>query len=144
MINVKFPETNFVGCRFPQVTGRNGELVVDGRSKEYIYRLLPGTTRPNIGDMCVVSCSKGFQVAIVTSLDKSIPSDWDVNDMSNIVGFVDYQFYAHTLENKKKREALRQELMRKKKEMDEQFALELYAEKSPEFKELLDQYNSLC
>ena len=144
MINVKFPETEFVGCRFPEVTGRNGEVNLNSRSKEYIYQILPGMEHLSVGTMVVVACSNGFQVAIVTSVDKSIPADWKKEDVAYVVGTVDYNAYTELLDKQKMKAELKRELMRKKKELDEQFALELYADKSPEFKELLDQYNSLC
>lgn len=143
MVNIKFPETDYIGCRFPCTTGRNGDLIVDNTTKEYIYRLLPGMTRPNIGTMCVVSCSTGFQVAVVTSVNQTIPSNWNEQSLANVVGFVDFEVYRIMMENKKKKEILKEQLLRKKKELDEQFALDLYAEKSPEFAELLKQYNSL-
>lgn len=142
-MNIKFPETDLIGCRFPEVTGRNGELVVDARSKKYIYRILPGMCRPNVGDMCVVSCITGFQVAVVVSLDETLPSTWNKGEVAQVVGFVDYQAYTQALETQRKKEALRDELMRMKKKLDDQFALELYAEKSPEFAALLEQYKSL-
>ena len=143
MINIKFPETDYIGCRFPDNTGRNGELVIDYKSKEYVYRLLPGMVRPHIGDMCVVSCTTGFQVAIVTSLDQTIPTNWNEKSMANVVGFVDFEAYCTMIDTLKKKEALKDQLLRKKKELDEQLAWDIYAEKSPEFAELLKQYNSL-
>lgn len=142
-MTIKFPETDLIACRFPEMTGRNGELAVNNKSKEYIYRLLPGMSRPKVGDMCVVSCSTGFQVAVVSSLDETVPSGFRAESMAYVVGFVDYHFYQECLEQKKKKGLIKEQLIKLKRELDDQFALEFYAEKSPEFKELLDQYNSL-
>lgn len=143
MLNIQFPQTEYIGCKFPEVTGRNGELVIEGRSKKYIYRLLPGMARPQVGDMCVVSCSNGFQVAVVVTLDEIIPADWKNGEVANVVGFVNWDAYQNALRAKKEKEALKKELMRMKKEMDEQFALDMYAERSPEFAALLERYKSL-
>ena len=143
MVTIKFPETDYIGCRFPQCTGRNGNLVVDNTSKEYIYKLLPGMYRPTVGNMCVVSCSNGYQVAVVTSINQCIPDGWKEQSMANVVGFVDFEAYRTMMENKKRKEALKEQLLRKKKELDERLAWDIYAEKSPEFAELLKQYNSL-
>ena len=139
MINIKFPETDVIGCRFPEITGRNGEVEVNPRSKEYYYRLLPGMNKPALGDFAVVSCQNGFQACIVTSLD-AIPS---VKDLSYVVGFVESQPYTATLLRQAEKERIYTELMRKKKELEETIALDVFAERCPEFKELLEAYKSL-
>lgn len=143
MINIQFPETKYIGCKSPQVSGRNGDFIINSSSKEYIFELLDGMEKPKIGDMCVVSCSNGFQVAMVTSINCFIPDSWDKGTVSHVVGFVDYETYKGLVERKKQKKALKDLLVKKKKEMDEQFAWDLYAEKSPEFAELLKKYNSL-
>lgn len=139
MINIQFPETNVIGCRFPECTGRNGEVEVNKRSKEYYYKLLPGMGKPNVGDFAVVSCQNGFQVCVVTSLDAIA----EFKDIAYVVGFVDVESYNKELERQKQKERLHAELMRKKKELENTIALEMYAERSPEFKALLEAYNSL-
>ena len=139
MINIKFPETDIIGCRFPEVTGRNGEIEVNMRSKEYYYKLLPGMVKPKLGDFAVVSCQNGFQVAVITSLDAVA----EFSDMAYVVGFVDVENYKATLERQEQKKRLHAELMRKKKELEDTIALELFAERSPEFKALLEAYNSL-
>lgn len=139
MFNIKLPETDVIGCRFPEVTGRNGEIEINNRSKEYFYRLLPGMPKPKIGDLVVTSCQNGFQVCAVTTLDALS----DFPDMAYVVGVVDSQPYVAELARQEQKKRLHTELMRKKKELESTIALELYAERSPEFKALLDAYNSL-
>lgn len=138
-MNIKFPETDIIGCRFPEVTGRNGEVEVNRRTKEYYYKLLPGMVKPRLGDFAVVSCQNGFQVCVVTSLDALA----EFEDMAYVVGFVDVNAYHETLARQEQKKQLHKELMRKKKELESTIALEMYAERSPEFKALLDAYNSL-
>ena len=139
MVNIKFPETDVIGCRFPEVTGRNGEVVVNHRTKEYYYKLLPGMPKPKLGDFVVTSCINGFQVCVVTSLD----SMYNQSDMAYVVGAVDVAAYRTALERAEQKKRLHEELMRKKKELESTIALEMYAERSPEFKALLEAYNSL-
>ena len=138
---IEFPKTDLIGCKYPENTGRNGELIVATGAKEYVYRVLPGMEEINIGDMVVVSSSSGFGVCIVTALDKTLPPS--IKEVAYVVGKVDFQKYQEILEAKKRKELLRTQLMKKKKELDEKFALDLYAEKDPEFKAMLEAYNSL-
>lgn len=139
MINIQLPETNIVGCRFPEYTGRNGEVEVNPRSKEYYYKLLPGMSKPKIGDFVVTSCTNGFQVCVITTLDALYERD----DMAYVVGVVDTAAYKAELERQAQKKRLHAELMRKKKELEETIALDLFAERSPEFKALLEAYNNL-
>jgi len=139
MVNIKFPETDVIGCRFPEVTGRNGEVEVNNRTKEYFYKLLPDMPKPKLGDFVVTSCINGFQVCVVTTLD----SLYEQSDMAYVVGTVDVEAYKAALARQEEKKRLHKELMRKKKELEDTIALELFAERSPEFKALLDAYNNL-
>lgn len=139
MINIKFPETDIVGCRFPECTGRNGEVEVNHRTKEYYYKLLPNMPKPALGDFVVVSCQNGFQVCVVTSLDNIT----EFKDLAYVVGKVDVAAYHAELHRQAEKKRIHAELMRKKKELEDSIALDLFAERSPEFKALLDAYNSL-
>lgn len=140
MVNIKFPETDVIGCRFPISSGkRNEEVRVDKTSKEYFYKLLPGQPKPSIGDMVVVACVHGFRACVVTTLDAMAHFE----DMAYVVGVVDISAYRDTLRRQELREHLYAQLMQKKKDLEELITLDLLAEKSPEFKELLDKYRSL-
>lgn len=139
MTNIKFPETDTIGCRFPECTGRNGDVEVNPRSKEYFYKLLPGMQKPTVGDFVVVSCQNGFQVCVVTTVNALT----DFEDFAYVVGFVDVHPYRAELERQEQKKRLHTELMKKKKELEGTIALEVFAERSPEFKALLDAYNSL-
>ena len=139
MINIKFPGTDVIGCRFPECTGRNGEVEVNNRTKEYYYKLLPGIGKPKLGDFVVVSCQNGFQVCVVTTLDAIA----EFPDIAYVVGTVDVEAYKNELRRQAEKKRLHAELMRKKKELEDSIALDLFAERSPEFKALLDAYNNL-
>ena len=139
MTNIKFPETDIIGCRFPVCTGRNGVIDVNMRSKEYFYKLLPGMNKPKHGDLVVTSCANGFQVCVVTTLDALT----DFPDMAYAVGVVDAHMYREELARQEQKKKLHGQLMQKKKELEAMVTLELLAERNPEFKKLLDAYNSL-
>jgi hypothetical protein len=139
MVNIKFPETDVIGCRFPECTGRNGEIEVNHRSKEYYYKLLPNMAKPKEGDFVVVSCQNGFQVCVVTTLNAIA----EFSDIAYGVGTADVENYKAALERQEQKKRLHTELMLKKKELEDTIALELFAERSPEFKALLEAYNSL-
>lgn len=139
MTNIKFPETDIIGCRFPECTGRNGDVEVNPRSKEYFYKLLPGMQKPTVGDFVVVSCQNGFQVCVVTTVNALT----NFEDFAYVVGFVDVHSYRAELARQEQKKRLHTELMKKKKELENTIALEVFAERSPEFKALLDAYNSL-
>ena len=139
MTTFEFPKTNKIGCRFPQVNGRNGALQVSNHTKEYFYELLPGMEMPRVGDLVVVSCVNGFQVAQVTTLNAL----YEGPDMALVVGVVDPSAYVQYLERKEKKAAVYAQMMAMKKQLEKEYALELFAEKSSEFKELLEMYKSL-
>lgn len=139
MINIKLPETEVIGCRFPECTGRNGEVEVNNRTKEYFYKLLPNMLKPKVGDFVVVSCANGFQVCVVTSVDALV----EFADLAYVVGTVDVEAYKAEIARQEQKKRLYAELLRKKKELENTIALDLFAERSPEFKALLDAYNNL-
>ena len=140
MDNIKFPETDIIGGRFPISAGkRNAEVRVDNKSKEYFFKLLPGQPKPNIGDMVVVACVKGFNVCVVTTLNATTFFE----NMAYVVGVVDISAYQDTLRRQELREHLYAQLVQKKKDLEELITMDLLAEKSPEFKELLEKYRSL-
>ena len=134
----KFPETDVVGCRFPVIGGRNSEVEVDPKSKEYFYKLLPGQPKPKLGDFVVTACVNGFQVCVVTTLNAMT----SFKDIAYVVGTVDGAAYREELHRQEMKKRLHAELMAKKKELEESVTLDLLAEKSPEFKAILDAYRS--
>ena len=139
MLNIQLPETDVIGCRFPECTGRNGEVEVNNRTKEYFYKLLPGMAKPKKGDFVVVSCTNGFQVCVVTTLDAMT----EFTDLAYVVGTVDVEAYQYELHRQAEKKRLHSELMRKKKELEDTIALDLFAERSPEFKALLEAYKNI-
>ena len=125
----KFPETDVVGCRFPVIGGRNSDVVIDPESKEYFYKLLPGQPKPKLGDFVVTAC---VTLNAMTSFQA----------IAYVVGTVDVAAYREELHRQEMKKRLHAQLMAKKKELEESVTLDLLAEKSPEFKAILDAYRS--
>lgn len=135
-----FPETDIIGCRFPVCSGvRNEGIEVDKRTKECFYKLLPNQPKPKIGDLVVVACVNGFQVCVVTTLNATT----SFKDLTYVVGVVNAKAYCEELRRQELKKQLYAQMMQKKKELEELVTLDLLAEKSPEFKVLLDAYRKL-
>lgn len=141
-MNVEFPKTEYIGCVFPKsVYERNAKIETASTAKVYTYKLLPGMETPKVGDLAVVACSNGIQVAVVKTLN-AIPYN-NGKDAALVIGFVDPGAYHSELQKAEDRKQLHHALMAMKKKLDEDMALEIYADRSPEFKKLLEAYNAL-
>ena len=146
MSNFMFPETDLIGCKYlPKVEGsvRNKLPEIPTFAKEYTYRLLPGATKPKVGDFAVVANSTGLGVCVVTTLNKTTPDSFDPDTMSYVIGTVSPDAFKEFMEKKEQKKALWAALQKKKKELEDTIALEVFAERSPEFKELLEAYKSI-
>lgn len=141
MTNITFPETDVIGCKFLTTEGcRNQPLKVAKGSKEYFYKLLPGMPKPRVGDLAVVACINGIQTVSVTTINAMTNFD---GEMAYVVGLIDPTAYNEHLVNQQKKRILAMELEKKKKELEESVTLDLLAERSPEFKALLEAYRAL-
>ena len=137
-----FPETDFVGCKFPTIEGRNSNVRISPDSKTYFYRLIPGQPKPKIGDFVVTACVNGFQVCVVTELNAQVPVSRQ-KGLACGVGILDTEPYTVYLEKQARKAELMSQMLMKKKELEDLVTFDLLAEKSPEFKALLDQYKQL-
>ena len=76
-----FPETDLIGGRYIPRTEefvRNKLPELPKMAKEYTYRLLPGATKPKVGDFAVVANSNGISVCISSGCFLSAsPFTWD-------------------------------------------------------------------
>lgn len=141
-----FPETDLIGCRYIPRTEefvRNKLPELPKMAKEYTYRLLPGATKPKVGDFAVVANSNGISVCMVSTLNKTAPDSFDPDTMSYVIGTVSPDAFKEFMEKKEQKKALWAALQKKKKELEDTIALEVFAEKSPEFKELLEAYKAI-
>lgn len=138
-MKIEFTETRIIGGKYLSNTGRNGDIVEVPIGKEYFYKLLPGMNKPKIGDLMVVSSNAGFGVVKVTTVDAKSKLDGH----AYCVGTVDPTMYITELQKEKKRKELKSILDKKSKELMDIAAWEMIADRSPEFKELLEQYKAV-
>lgn len=156
-INVVFPPTDVVACvfSFKNHTNRtnsttyafdeNGMVVDSDRKslKRYYYRVpKPLMGELKVGDMVVVNCSTGYQVAEITAINAIAPSSCR-EKLAYVVGKVDAESYFEYLEQQKHLVMLREQLEVEKKRIESLVTYELLAERNPEFKALLDNFKAL-
>lgn len=139
-LHVEIPETNFVAGRYLVNTGSNGKIerCPSGLGKTYTYELLPKMAKPNIGDLAVVSSAQGFGVIQITAINKIC----NIKNCARVVGFIDPAMYNEFLEKKEQQEALKLQIEEMKEKLQDLVTWELLAEKSPEFKALVDAYKA--
>lgn len=82
----------------------------------------------------------GFQVCVVTTLN--VPTT-TYKHVAYVVGVVDVEAYQENLRKVEMKKKLHKQLLAKKKELEDPVTFELLAEKSPEFKALLEAYQKL-
>lgn len=155
MTNIKFPETNVVACVFsyrcqssvnydtqaPSFDEYDRKVKRTGL-KRYNYRVpdyLQG--KLNIGDAVLVHCQTGYQLCEVVALN--VITGFEEETLAPVVCKADMQPYFEEIEKEKQLKALQKKLVAEKKRLESLVTYELLAEKSPEFKELLDAFKAL-
>lgn len=112
-------------------------------AKTYTYRVPDGLVgKLRVGDMVVVRCATGYQVAEVDSTTVWIaPSK--VAELACVVGVVNSDEYFEYIEKQKHLAVLREQLEVEKKRIESMITYELLAERNPEFKAMLDNFKVL-
>ena len=156
-ITIQFPETDVVAvvfCYKNHLTEKSratleydeNNVVVEAQKnclKTYYYRLPPALVgHVKTGDMVVVNCATGYQVAEVKMVN-AIPSAAYHESLAYVVGIVDKDCYFKFREDKKKLEVMRAQLEVEKKRIESMVTYELIAERNPEFKAMLDAFKAL-
>lgn len=152
-LNIEFPETDIVSVVFPFRNSSNRTMFdfddngivkeLQKRDlKEYFYRVPTGLLgKLKSGDMVVVNCTTGYQVAEIKCVNTYAPSNR--KDLAYVVGKVDSECYFEFIENKKRLAIVREQLEAEKKRIESMVTYELLAERNPEFKALLDNFKAL-
>lgn len=149
-MKIQFPKTNYVECIFSVVqnsAATAGSNLVDDfgfvrdttELKRYIYEVpeyLQDQLR--VGDFVVVRCITGYRLAQVASINAA--PGLDRAEYSPVVAKVDLFPYLDALRKKEELKQMRRALEEAKKSLESLVTYELLAEKSPEFKALLDAY----
>ena len=147
-MKIQFPKTNYVECVFSVEQNRSGRTCKFENSgiqddvrelKRYIYEV-PEYLQDqlHVGDFVVVRCITGYQLAQVASINAT---PWlDRAEYSPVVAKVDLFPYLDALRKKEELKQMRRALEEAKKSLESLVTYELLAEKSPEFKAMLDAY----
>lgn len=150
MINLVLPKTDIIGVKFLGFDGRkNMTLDIPWKDipdekelrdqKQYLYKKMPGLEVQK-GDIVVVSCATGFQVAVVTEVDviTSKNMDW-----AYAISRVDLKAYRAEIARQKQVEQLRKAIEAKRAQMEKAAVYELLASKDPTFAEMLEQFKNI-
>lgn len=153
-ISIQFPQTDVISAVFcyRNHTNRttydfdeNNMVVASQKSqlKAYSYRLPPALVgKVKAGDMVVVNCATGYQVAEVKAINAYAPTNTKT-ELAYVVGIVDKDNYFEFLESQKQLTILREQLEVEKKRIESMVTYELIAERNPEFKALLDNFKAM-
>lgn len=155
-VKIEFPETNIVGCKFLKYdsTQRNSceiyapgqpgyrpkEFTINTSSKVYNYKCIDGMSKPQLGDIVVVSCASGFALCQVVETNVIMPEN---ADLAYVVGVVDVSNYLNFLQREKEKEQLKRALIKKKEEIEKSAVFEMLAEKDDSFAEMLKKFKEL-
>lgn len=148
MINITFPSTNIVKCRFSfkNHTGCStdevnefGRIVAKRALKDYYYKVpqfLQGLI--NSGDTVLVYCTAGYQLCEVTTINVACPIN--SKELAPVVCKVDLTLYWDSIIEEQKLHEMRKVLDMKKKQIESSITYELIAEKNPEFAAMLKEF----
>lgn len=150
-LNELFPATNLVNCvfAFRQSNTTTGtfnkyDCLPDAaliKAKRYMYRV-PERLREElkVGDVVVVHCQTGFQLACVVELNAI--SNYPEESFAPVVCKADLHSYFDEIDTREALQAMRNKIEAEKKRLESMVTYDLIAEKNPEFKALLDAYRA--
>ena len=151
-MNIKFPDTNVVGCVFS--FRQNNNTVYQGstwdeydhrstkRLKVYNYRVPEYLKNQlKLGDAVLVHCQTGFQLCEVVELN-ALPGVPEVG-LAPVVCKVDLTSYIAEIDRKVLKKKLQVQMEAMQRQIEEEKKYEWFAEKSPEFAALYEQFKAL-
>ena len=134
---------NIMGTK---LTGYKQVAEIIQMGKPYYYAIYDDGRKYYPGDNVIVS---GAASGMVQKIEEIIDAEEAANRMGNknitaeIVAYVDMSAYEERVEKRKAAEKLKKVMDKVIKEMDENSKYEMYAERNPELKEMLDTYKRL-
>ena len=134
---------NIMGTK---LTGYKQVAEIIQMGKPYYYAIYDDGRKYYPGDKVIVS---GAASEMVQTINEIIDLEEAANRMGNknitaeIVAYVDMSAYEERVEKRKAAEKLKKVMDKIIKEMDENSKYEMYAERNPELKEMLDTYKKL-
>lgn len=108
--------------------------------KQYTY-FVPEYLEVQPGDSVVVWNNNGFSVCTVVDTDQTIPRN--PKTLRPVVAKFDLSGWFFLVEQTNKVDRLREELAKRRKILDAELRDKMYAERDPEFAELMSQLKSL-
>ena len=120
------------------------EIIQIGKS--YYYAIYDDGRKYCPGDKVIVS---GAANGIIQTIEKIIDPETAVNRMGNknitaeVIAYVDTSAYEERVAKRKEAEELKKKMDQVIKQMEENNKYEMYAEKNPELKEMLNAYKEL-
>ena len=128
-----------------KISNEEGAEIIQ-MGKPYYYAIYDDGRKYYPGDKVIVS---GAASGMVQTINEIIDLEEAANRMGNknitaeIVAYVDMSAYEERVEKRKAAEKLKKVMDKIIKEMDENSKYEMYAERNPELKEMLDTYKKL-
>lgn len=129
-----------------KLTGYKQVAAVKQGYSTYYYAIYDDGRKYYPGDSVIVS---GAASGMVQKIEEIIDPEEATNRMGNknitaeVIAYVDMSAYEERVEKRKTAEKLKKNMDKVIKEMDESSKYEMYAERNPELKEMLDTYKKL-
>ena len=129
-----------------KLTGYKQVAAIKQGGSTYYYAIYDDGRKYYPGDKVLVS---GVANGVVQKIEEIITPEEAANRMGNksiiseIIAYVDMSAYEERVEKRKAAEKLKKVMDKVIKEMDENSKYEMYAERNPELKEMLDTYKKL-
>lgn len=129
-----------------KLTGYKQVAAIKQGYSTYYYAIYDDGRKYCPGDSVIVS---GAASGMVQKIEEIIEPEEAANRMGNknitaeIVAYVDMSAYEERVEKRKAAEKLKKDMDKVIKEMDETNRYEVYAERNPELKEMLETYKKL-
>lgn len=129
-----------------KLTGYKQVAAIKQGYSTYYYAIYDDGRKYYPGDNVIVS---GVASGMVQKIEEIIDPEEAANRMENrnitaeIVAFIDTSAYDERVAKRKEASELKKKMDRVIKQMDENNKYEMYAERNPELKEMLDEYKKL-
>lgn len=149
MVNIKFPNTDYVQCVFSYQTKSSettsekydecGHYMGVTSLKKYVYYVpeyLQGQL--HVGDAVIVRCTTGYQICEV--VEPNAFTSFDSKTIAPVVAKVDVRPYIEFMHRAKQLKYMREQLDKEKKRLESLVTYDLLAEKNPEFAAMLKAF----
>lgn len=151
-MKIEFPKTDYVKCVYSlenSFSSHDYKYDESGRAKnpkdlkEYIYYVSEGVEGTlDVGDYVLVRNVNGYAVCQVSQVNVIVGYAEESKPYAPIVCKVDLSKYFVKLEEQQMLKQMKEQLDKKKRQLEKSITYDLIAEKFPEFKAMLDEYKN--